>query len=277
MPGNRFEYLEAPRCIGRGRGRRARRGRLPPPARSTCSPSTSWPAPAPHPSMLRNCCTRSAARCPIRRWRRRRSTACSASSPTAAIPCAPMTSFKRLTRGQDGLWRVSHPSFVAQHRLNAGIIVEAPMLEVRFRNGRRLGRVEEMFAASLSPGDTLLLRRAQPRGRARRHQRPDRARHQPPRAHSQLHGRAPRDHRQSRPARPRVPPRPPRMAALPRRRARMARGPGVPLGAPRARPVARRDLPARRPPPYGRLQLRRLERAPVARHAGHAADGGDGA
>ena len=63
--------------------------------------------------------------------------------------------FKRLTLGQDGLWRVSHPSFVAQHRLNAGIIVEAPMLDVRFRNGRRLGKVEENFAASLSPGDTF--------------------------------------------------------------------------------------------------------------------------
>lgn len=61
--------------------------------------------------------------------------------------------FKRLTQDRDGLWRVTKPAFVAQHRLNAGIIVEAPMLEVRFRNGRRLGRVEEAFGASLSPGD----------------------------------------------------------------------------------------------------------------------------
>ena len=63
--------------------------------------------------------------------------------------------FKRLTHGPDGLWRVAHPKFVAQHRLNAGIIVEAPMLTVRFRNGRSLGKVEEGFAASLSPGDTF--------------------------------------------------------------------------------------------------------------------------
>ena len=63
--------------------------------------------------------------------------------------------FKRLTKTPDGLWRVSHPKFIAQHRLNAGIIVEATMVEVRFRNGRRLGRVEENFAASLSPGDTF--------------------------------------------------------------------------------------------------------------------------
>ncbi|MET0268836.1 MAG: ligase-associated DNA damage response DEXH box helicase [Sphingomonas sp.] len=63
--------------------------------------------------------------------------------------------FKRLTREADGAWRVSHPRFVAQHRLNAGIIVEATMLNVRFRNGRSLGKVEEGFAAQMSPGDTF--------------------------------------------------------------------------------------------------------------------------
>ncbi len=63
--------------------------------------------------------------------------------------------FKRLTRDPDGTWRVSHPRFVTQHRMNAGIIVEATMLSVRFKNGRTLGRVEEGFAATLSPGDTF--------------------------------------------------------------------------------------------------------------------------
>ena len=63
--------------------------------------------------------------------------------------------FKRLVRAPDGIWRVSHPKFVAQHRLNAGIIVEATMLGVRFKNGRTLGRVEESFAATLSVGDTF--------------------------------------------------------------------------------------------------------------------------
>jgi ATP-dependent Lhr-like helicase len=63
--------------------------------------------------------------------------------------------FKRLVQDGDGTWRVAHPKFVAQHRLNAGIIVEATMLTVRFRNGRSLGKVEEGFAATLSPGDTF--------------------------------------------------------------------------------------------------------------------------
>lgn len=63
--------------------------------------------------------------------------------------------FRRLTRDPDGRWRVSHPRFVTQHRLNAGIIVEATMLAVRFKNGRTLGKVEESFAATLAPGDTF--------------------------------------------------------------------------------------------------------------------------
>ncbi|NJC34899.1 ATP-dependent Lhr-like helicase [Sphingomonas jejuensis] len=63
--------------------------------------------------------------------------------------------FKRLTRDADGRWRVSHPRFVQQHRLNAGIIVDATTLDVRFKNGRKLGTVEEYFASTLSVGDTF--------------------------------------------------------------------------------------------------------------------------
>lgn len=63
--------------------------------------------------------------------------------------------YRRLTRGADGNWRVSHPRFVQQHRMNAGIIVDTPVLDVRFRNGRRLGTVEDYFASTLSVGDTF--------------------------------------------------------------------------------------------------------------------------
>jgi ATP-dependent Lhr-like helicase len=62
---------------------------------------------------------------------------------------------KRLTRDSDGTWRVSHPRFIQQHRMNAGIIVDVPLYDVRFRGGRRLGTVEDNFAATLSPGDTF--------------------------------------------------------------------------------------------------------------------------
>ncbi len=63
--------------------------------------------------------------------------------------------FKRLRRDPGGAWRVSHPRFIQQHRMNAGIIVDAPLLDVRFRNGRKLGTVEDYFASTLSVGDTF--------------------------------------------------------------------------------------------------------------------------
>jgi ATP-dependent Lhr-like helicase len=61
--------------------------------------------------------------------------------------------FRRLVHDPDGRWRIARPAIALQHRLNAGIIVEAPLLVVRFKNGRRLGTVEEGFANTLSPGD----------------------------------------------------------------------------------------------------------------------------
>jgi ATP-dependent helicase Lhr and Lhr-like helicase len=57
--------------------------------------------------------------------------------------------------GRGTWWRLAHPRFAAQYRLNAGIIVDSPMLEIRFRNGRKLGKVEENFATSLAPGNTF--------------------------------------------------------------------------------------------------------------------------
>ncbi|MCW5646799.1 MAG: ligase-associated DNA damage response DEXH box helicase [Sphingopyxis sp.] len=63
--------------------------------------------------------------------------------------------FRRLAPDGKGGWRIAHPRLAAQHRLNAGIIVDAPTLDVRFKNGRRLGSVEEYFASTLVPGDTF--------------------------------------------------------------------------------------------------------------------------
>jgi ATP-dependent Lhr-like helicase len=63
--------------------------------------------------------------------------------------------FKRITRDSDGTWRLTHPEHAQRHRMNAGIIVDSEMIEIRFRNGRALGKVEEQFAASLRSGDTF--------------------------------------------------------------------------------------------------------------------------
>lgn len=61
--------------------------------------------------------------------------------------------FRRLVQDPDGKWRIARPAVIAQHRLNAGVIVEQPLLTVRFRNGRKLGTIEEGYASTLAPGD----------------------------------------------------------------------------------------------------------------------------
>lgn len=63
--------------------------------------------------------------------------------------------FRRLVREPDGMWRIAHPQIAQRHRLNAGVIVEQPLLSVRFRNGRKLGTIEEGYASTLSPGDNF--------------------------------------------------------------------------------------------------------------------------
>jgi ATP-dependent Lhr-like helicase len=61
--------------------------------------------------------------------------------------------FRRLVPEPDGMWRITTPAVAQQHRMNAGVIVEQPLLTIRFRNGRRLGTIEEGFASTLAPGD----------------------------------------------------------------------------------------------------------------------------
>jgi ATP-dependent Lhr-like helicase len=61
--------------------------------------------------------------------------------------------FRRLVAEPGGMWRIATPAIAQQHRLNAGVIVEQPLLTVRFRNGRKLGTIEEGYASTLAPGD----------------------------------------------------------------------------------------------------------------------------
>lgn len=63
--------------------------------------------------------------------------------------------YRRLVQDEDDLWRPSHARIARQHRMNIGVIVEAPLLKVRV--GRRMiGEVEEYFANGLEPGDTFM-------------------------------------------------------------------------------------------------------------------------
>ena len=70
----------------------------------------------------------------------------------------------RLRKTPEGLWRVSHPNVAQQYRLNVGVIVEDPMIDIRLQSkgkptgvgGRRLGQLEEYFVEQLAPGDTFI-------------------------------------------------------------------------------------------------------------------------
>ena len=74
--------------------------------------------------------------------------------------------FAKIRPTADGTFRLTHPRFGQQYRLNVGTIVESPMLKVRLggkargtgplRGGRVLGEVEEYFCETMSPGDTFL-------------------------------------------------------------------------------------------------------------------------
>ena len=63
--------------------------------------------------------------------------------------------YRRLVPDGPGRWRITKPAVALQHRLNAGIIVDNPMMDIRFANGRMLGRVEEGFASTLMVGDHI--------------------------------------------------------------------------------------------------------------------------
>ncbi len=72
--------------------------------------------------------------------------------------------FARLRRTPEGLWRIAHPRMAQDYRLNVGVIVEEPMLDIRLMakgrpaggGGRLIGRVEEYFLETLAPGDTFV-------------------------------------------------------------------------------------------------------------------------
>lgn len=74
--------------------------------------------------------------------------------------------YAKIRERKDGLWSITHPRVAQQYRLNAGTIIEAPMLQVRLTRGQKrggqlrggpvLGKIEEGFLESLTPGDTFL-------------------------------------------------------------------------------------------------------------------------
>ena len=70
----------------------------------------------------------------------------------------------RLRQLPDQRWRLAHPRLGQAYRLNVGVIVEDPMVDIRLQSrgkptgvgGRRLGQLEEYFVEQLSAGDTFV-------------------------------------------------------------------------------------------------------------------------
>ena len=86
--------------------------------------------------------------------------------------CAPTSATRACGRTATGALRLSHPRLAQQYRMNAGTIVEAPMIKVRLvgrrrpgasrapprplMGGRVLGELEEYFIEQLQAGDTFV-------------------------------------------------------------------------------------------------------------------------
>ncbi|HEX3755827.1 MAG TPA: ligase-associated DNA damage response DEXH box helicase [Rhizomicrobium sp.] len=72
--------------------------------------------------------------------------------------------YARLRKTAEGNFRLAHPRLAQAYRLNVGVIVEDPMVEIRLQSrgrpagagGRRLGELEEYFVEQLSVGDTFV-------------------------------------------------------------------------------------------------------------------------
>ena len=72
--------------------------------------------------------------------------------------------YAKLRKTPEGFWRVAHPRIAQQYRLNVGVIIEDPMIDIRLQSkgrptgagGRVLGKLEEYFIETLTPGDTFV-------------------------------------------------------------------------------------------------------------------------
>lgn len=72
--------------------------------------------------------------------------------------------YARLRRTEDGKFRLAHPRLAQQYRLNVGVIIEDPMVDVRLKprgrpigaGGRKLGELEEYFIKQLSVGNSFV-------------------------------------------------------------------------------------------------------------------------
>ena len=64
--------------------------------------------------------------------------------------------YRRVVIGDDGIARVPDVAIARRHRASIGTIVSEASIAVQFRNGHKLGHVEESFIARLAAGDCFV-------------------------------------------------------------------------------------------------------------------------
>ncbi len=64
--------------------------------------------------------------------------------------------YRRVTIDEDGVARVHDAQIARRHRMGIGTIVSDASITIQYRNGEKLGHVEESFVASLTPGDAFV-------------------------------------------------------------------------------------------------------------------------
>jgi ATP-dependent Lhr-like helicase len=64
--------------------------------------------------------------------------------------------YHKVVQDEEGVYRVKDAAIAKRHRMSIGTIVSDAAVDIRFRNGKRLGNVEESFIARLSHGDNFI-------------------------------------------------------------------------------------------------------------------------
>ena len=64
--------------------------------------------------------------------------------------------YRRVTQGEDGVYRADSEEIARRHRMSIGTIVGDAAINVQFMKGSKLGTIEESFVSRLKPGDRFL-------------------------------------------------------------------------------------------------------------------------
>ncbi|SMC57881.1 ligase-associated DNA damage response DEXH box helicase [Pedobacter nyackensis] len=65
--------------------------------------------------------------------------------------------FKKVSKDEDGLWKVKSRQIAMRHRLHIGTIVSDAMLKVKYLTGGYVGMIEESFISRMKPGSSFTL------------------------------------------------------------------------------------------------------------------------